>query len=107
MVGALRRRGSFVVKITYAHRRSAFYPFDDHGGPGNELPPSDIRAPWLAAVRARGFEGLEVGERVVMEWTDRLRDGAEVEVVGSRRMAEEAAENPVLGGGEAAEREAQ
>ncbi|BFN28039.1 multidrug resistance protein MdtA precursor [Pseudomonas sp. SCT] len=53
------------------------------------------------------LEGLEVGERVVMEGTDRLRDGAEVEVVGSRRMAEEAAENPVLGGGEAAEREAQ
>ena len=38
------------------------------------------------------LEGLEVGERVVMEGTDRLRDGAEVEVVGSRRMAEEAAE---------------
>ena len=53
------------MKITYAHRRSAFYPFDDHGGPGNELPPSDIRAPWLAAVRARGFEGLEVGEASV------------------------------------------
>ena len=45
------------MKITYAHRRSAFYPFDDHGGPGNELPPPDSRVPWLAAVRARGFEG--------------------------------------------------
>ncbi len=52
------------------------------------------------------LEGLQVGERVVMEGTDRLRDGAEVEVVDSRRMAEQAAENPVLGGGEAEEREA-
>ncbi|MGE4404217.1 MdtA/MuxA family multidrug efflux RND transporter periplasmic adaptor subunit [Pseudomonas sp.] len=52
------------------------------------------------------LKGLQVGERVVMEGTDRLRDGAEVEVVDSRRMAEQAAENPVLGGGEAEEREA-
>ncbi len=44
------------------------------------------------------LEGLQVGERVVME-------GTEVEVVDSQRMAEQAAENPVLGGGEAAERE--
>lgn len=49
------------MKITYAHRRSAIYPFDDHGGPGNELPPPDVRGAWLAAVHARGFEGLEVG----------------------------------------------
>lgn len=49
------------MRITYAHRRSAFYPFDDHGGPGNELPPPDVRAAWIAAVRARGFEGVEVG----------------------------------------------
>lgn len=52
------------------------------------------------------LKGLEVGERVVMEGTDRLRDGAEVEVVSGQRMAEEAAEKPVLGGDEAAEREA-
>ncbi|MBK3867288.1 MdtA/MuxA family multidrug efflux RND transporter periplasmic adaptor subunit [Pseudomonas stutzeri] len=53
------------------------------------------------------LEGLQVGERIVMEGTDRLRDGSQVEVVDSRRMAEQAAENPVLGGGEAAERETQ
>lgn len=52
------------------------------------------------------LKGLEAGERVVMEGTDRLRDGAEVEVVSGQRMAEEAAEKPVLGGDEAAEREA-
>ena len=52
------------------------------------------------------LKGLEASERVVMEGTDRLRDGAEVEVVSGQRMAEEAAEKPVLGGDEAAEREA-
>ena len=49
------------MRITYAHRRSAFYPFDDHGGPGNELPPPDVRAAWLAAVRARGHTRLLEG----------------------------------------------
>ena len=49
------------MKITYAFRRSAFYPFDDHGGPGNELPPPDIRRVWLPSLHARGFEGVEVG----------------------------------------------
>lgn len=49
------------MKITYAFRRSAFYPFDDHGGPGNELPPADIRRVWLPSLHARGFEGVEVG----------------------------------------------
>ena len=42
------------------------------------------------------FEGLAAGERVVLEGTDRLRDGSEVEVVDSRKLAEEAAENPVI-----------
>ncbi|MBE7927796.1 MdtA/MuxA family multidrug efflux RND transporter periplasmic adaptor subunit [Pseudomonas saudiphocaensis] len=40
--------------------------------------------------------GLAEGERVVLEGTDRLRDGAEVEVVDRRKLAEEAAENPVI-----------
>ena len=38
--------------------------------------------------------GLSVGERIVMEGTDRLRDGSEVEVVDRKKLAEEAAENP-------------
>ena len=38
--------------------------------------------------------GLSVGERIVMEGTDRLRDGSEVEVVDRQKLAEEAAENP-------------
>lgn len=41
-------------------------------------------------------EGLAEGERVVLEGTDRLRDGAEVEVVDRRKLAEEAAENPMI-----------
>ncbi|CDZ93324.1 MdtA/MuxA family multidrug efflux RND transporter periplasmic adaptor subunit [Pseudomonas saudiphocaensis] len=40
--------------------------------------------------------GLAEGERVVLEGTDRLRDGAEVEVVDRHKLAEEAAENPVI-----------
>lgn len=39
-------------------------------------------------------KGLSVGERIVMEGTDRLRDGSEVEVVDPQKLAEEAAENP-------------
>ncbi|MCQ4310549.1 MdtA/MuxA family multidrug efflux RND transporter periplasmic adaptor subunit [Pseudomonas stutzeri] len=40
------------------------------------------------------INGLSVGERIVMEGTDRLRDGSEVEVVDRKKLAEEAAENP-------------
>ncbi len=40
--------------------------------------------------------GLVAGERVVMEGTDRLRDGSEVEVVDRRKLADEAAESPVI-----------
>lgn len=39
-------------------------------------------------------KGLSVGERIVMEGTDRLRDGSEVEVVDPQKLAEEAAESP-------------
>lgn len=39
-------------------------------------------------------KGLSVGERIVMEGTDRLRDGSEVEVVDRQTLAEEAAANP-------------
>jgi len=48
--------------------------------------------------------GLAVGERIVMEGTDRLRDGSEVEVVDKARLAEEAAANPKVGGEETRER---
>lgn len=40
--------------------------------------------------------GLVEGERVVLEGTDRLRDGTDVEVVDRQKLAEEAAENPVI-----------
>lgn len=51
--------------------------------------------------------GLAVGERIVMEGTDRLRDGSEVEVVDKARLAEEAAANPKVGGEETRERPVQ
>lgn len=41
-------------------------------------------------------KGLSAGERIVMEGTDRLRNGAEVEVVDRKRLAEDAAENPTV-----------
>jgi len=53
------------------------------------------------------LSGLAAGERVVMEGTDRLRDGSQVEVVDRARLAEEAAANPKVGGEEARERPAQ
>jgi membrane fusion protein, multidrug efflux system len=42
------------------------------------------------------IKGLSVGERLVMEGTDRLRDGSEVEVVDRKTLAEDAAENPKI-----------
>lgn len=47
--------------------------------------------------------GIQPGERVVLEGTDRLRDGAEVEVVGNRDQSEKQTDKP----GEAVERAAQ
>ncbi|MTZ15319.1 MdtA/MuxA family multidrug efflux RND transporter periplasmic adaptor subunit [Pseudomonas sp. JL972] len=52
-------------------------------------------------------QGLTAGERIVMEGTDRLRDGSEVEVVDRATMAEEAAQQPKVGGESAGERPAQ
>lgn len=51
------------MKISYAFRRSVFHPFDDPRGPGNELPPKEVRRAYLQKVKACGFEGIEVGVR--------------------------------------------
>ncbi|HEU5315246.1 MAG TPA: sugar phosphate isomerase/epimerase [Chloroflexota bacterium] len=51
------------MKISYAHRRAAFYPFADERGPGNELPPKDVRRAYLRKVREIGFEAIEFGVR--------------------------------------------
>ncbi|WP_217473993.1 MdtA/MuxA family multidrug efflux RND transporter periplasmic adaptor subunit [Stutzerimonas stutzeri] len=51
-------------------------------------------------------KGLSVGERIVMEGTDRLRDGSEVEVVDRQTLAEEAAANPKVDTQSAKERPA-
>jgi len=48
------------------------------------------------------LDGIQPGERVVLEGTDRLRDGAEVEVVGKREQPTEQTDQPA----DAAERTA-
>jgi len=40
------------------------------------------------------IKGLGVGERIVMEGTDRLRDGSEVEVVDADTLAKQATDQP-------------
>lgn len=47
------------MKIAYAFRRTAFYPYD--GQTGWEVPPREVRAAYLDKVRAIGFEGIEIG----------------------------------------------
>lgn len=61
------------MKISYAYRRTAFYPYQ--GGTGWELPPVEVRRPWLRLVRQLGFEGIEVGLRQGIEHDEHaLRD---------------------------------
>lgn len=47
------------VKISYAPRRAAFYPYE--GGTGWEFPPQEVRQAYLRRVRDLGFAGIEVG----------------------------------------------
>lgn len=47
------------MKIGYAFRRAAFYPYQ--GGNGRDIPPREIRGPYFRRVRELGFEGIEVG----------------------------------------------
>ncbi|MDQ2787335.1 MAG: sugar phosphate isomerase/epimerase [Chloroflexota bacterium] len=47
------------MKISYAPRRAAFYPYD--GGTGWEVPPKEVRQAYLRAVHDRGFAGIEIG----------------------------------------------
>jgi sugar phosphate isomerase/epimerase len=50
------------LKIAYAFRRSAFYPYvgDDWNLPGRE-----VRTAWLQKVRAMGFGGIEIANNAV------------------------------------------
>ena len=50
------------MKIAYAFRRSAFYPYvgDDWNLPGRE-----VRKAWLQKVRAMGFDGIEIANNAV------------------------------------------
>lgn len=47
------------MKISYAPRRAAFYPYD--GGTGWDVPPPEVLQAYLRAVRDSGFAGIEVG----------------------------------------------
>ncbi len=47
------------MKIAYAFRRTAFYPYQ--GGTGWEIPPREVRGPYLRTLREIGFEGIEIG----------------------------------------------
>ena len=47
------------MKLAYAFRRTAFYPYT--GGTGWEIPPPEVRDRYLRAVRGMGFEGIEIG----------------------------------------------
>lgn len=47
------------VKISYAPRRAAFYPYD--GGTGWEVPPKEVRQAYLRKVHDLGFAGIEIG----------------------------------------------
>lgn len=47
------------MKISYAPRRAAFYPYD--GGSGWEVPTKAVRHAYLTKVRALGFAGIEIG----------------------------------------------
>jgi sugar phosphate isomerase/epimerase len=47
------------MKIGYAARRGAFYPWE--GGTGWEFPPPEVRAAYLRKVKSLGFAGIEVG----------------------------------------------
>ena len=47
------------MKIAYAFRRTAFYPYQ--GGTGWEIPPPEVRGQYLRKVREIGFEGIEIG----------------------------------------------
>ena len=49
------------MKLIYAFRGRAFYPFHHERPFPVFLPPPEVRAGWLSKVRDIGFEGLELG----------------------------------------------
>jgi sugar phosphate isomerase/epimerase len=62
------------MKIGYAFRRAVSYPFQDVGGPGNELPPPEHRRAYLKKLRSIGFEGIEVGIRSAGQTEAQVRE---------------------------------
>jgi sugar phosphate isomerase/epimerase len=62
------------MKIGYAFRRAVVHPFQDVGGPGNELPPPEFRRSYLKKLRSIGFEGIEVGIRSAGQTEAQVRE---------------------------------
>ena len=50
------------MKISYAYRRMAYYPFQGSSS-WDLLPPKEVRSKWLTKIREIGFEGIEVSTR--------------------------------------------
>jgi sugar phosphate isomerase/epimerase len=48
------------MKISYAFRRNAFYPYQGTAS-WEKIPPAEIRRPYLRKLREIGFEGIEIG----------------------------------------------
>ena len=72
------------MKIGYAFRRAAFYPFSDERGPGNELPPKEVLLAQLAgglqapmARLAGGASNLIAGFARAVDALRAQREGAQ------------------------------
>ena len=59
------------MKIAYAFRRTAFYPYQ--GGTGWEIPPKEVRGPYLRKVREAGFV-RNIHEPTMFAVRDLLKD---------------------------------
>ena len=65
------------MKLIYAFRGRAFYPYHHRESFPVHLPPPEVRAGWLSKVREVGFEGLELGLEDLADRSD-----AEVDDLG-------------------------
>ena len=70
------------MKLIYAFRGRAYYPFHHKRPFPVFLPPPEVRAGWLSKVRDIGFEGLELGLDDLIDKSD-----AEVDELGTELRA--------------------
>ena len=69
------------MKISYAYRRMAYYPFQGSAR-WDMLPPKEVRGAWLQEVREIGFEGIEIS-------TAQARGGGEEDTRELRKELED------------------